>query len=300
MLYTVFRLPILLCIISALSAAAAFGQDDDEPLTIDSDLVVLNVSIRDSRGLHVSGLKQNIFSIFEDDVKQPISFFTTEETPFAAVILLDSSGSMGTNISLARSAAIRFLDGIRAEDHVAIYRFDSRVHMVQDFSNSRDVNERIFDVKADGMTVLYDAVYKAAEELSKRSEKRRAIIVLSDGADTQSGRSAARALKAASAANAAIYTVDMTPSGSASTGRQQARAVLKDFAEKTGGTFVEKPGGADLRSAFEAIVAELGVQYTLGYAPLNEKKDGKWRSIELRIARPNLTIRTRDGYYAVK
>ena len=289
---------VLLIVIAGLAVLNAAGQDEDTPLTIDSHLVVLNVSVRDSRGLHVSGLKQKAFSVLEDGIDQPISFFAAEETPFAAVILLDSSGSMGSNISLARSAAIRFLDGIRADDNVAIYRFDNQVNLVQDFSNSRDVNERIFDVKADGMTVLYDAIYKAAEELGKRPEKRRAIIVLSDGADTQSGRSAARALKAASAANAVIYTVDMSQSGPA--GRQQARAVLKDFAEKTGGTFVEKPGGADLRTAFEAIVEELGVQYTLGYEPLNDKKDGKWRSIELRIARPNLTIRTRDGYYAVK
>jgi len=286
--------------VALLLALGAKGQEEDAPLTIDSNLVVLNVSVRDGRGLHVSGLRQSAFSVLEDGVTQPVSFFAAEETPFAAVILLDSSGSMGSNISLARSAAIRFLDGLRPEDNVAIYRFDSRVHMVQDFSNSRDVNERIFEVKADGMTVLYDAIFKAAEELSKRPEKRRAIIVLSDGADTQSGRSATRALKAASAANAVIYSVDMTPSSSTSSGRQAARAVLKDFAEKTGGTFVEKPGGADLRTAFEAIVKELGVQYTLGYEPLNEKKDGKWRSIELRIARPNLTIRTRDGYYALK
>ncbi|MBX3297170.1 MAG: VWA domain-containing protein [Acidobacteria bacterium] len=286
--------------VALLLALGAKGQEEDAPLTIDSNLVVLNVSVRDGRGLHVSGLRQSAFSVLEDGVTQPVSFFAAEETPFAAVILLDSSGSMGSNISLARSAAIRFLDGLRPEDNVAIYRFDSRVHMVQDFSNSRDVNERIFEVKADGMTVLYDAIFKAAEELSKRPEKRRAIIVLSDGADTQSGRSATRALKAASAANAVIYSVDMTPSSSTSSGRQASRAVLKDFAEKTGGTFVEKPGGADLRTAFEAIVKELGVQYTLGYEPLNEKKDGKWRSIELRIARPNLTIRTRDGYYAVK
>lgn len=295
----VFR-SALLFLIAAFAAVIAAGQEEDVPLTIDSNLVVLNVSVRDSRGLHVSGLKQRSFSVLEDGIDQPISFFAAEETPFAAVILLDSSGSMGSNISLARSAAIRFLDGIRAEDNVAIYRFDNRVNLVQDFSNSRDVSDRIFDVKADGMTVLYDAVYNAAEELGKRPEKRRAIIVLSDGADTQSGRSAARALKAASAVNAVIYTVDMSQSGPGSTGRQQARAVLKDFAEKTGGTFVEKPGGADLRKAFEAIVKELGVQYTLGYEPLNDKKDGKWRSIELRIARPNLTIRTRDGYYAVK
>lgn len=125
-------------------------------------------------------------------------------------------------------------------------------------------------------------------------------MVLSDGADTQSGRSAERALKAAMAANAVIYTVDMTPENAGANVRQVNRGVLKNFAEKTGGTFVETPGGARMREAFEQIVEELGVQYTLGYVPLNEEKDGKWRGIELRVARPRLTVRTRQGYSAEK
>jgi Ca-activated chloride channel family protein len=260
----------------------------------------MNATILDRNGSHVSGLKKAQFSIFEDGVEQQIDFFEAEETPFAAVILLDSSGSMEERVSLARAAAIRFLDGLRISDSAAIYRFDSKVVLVQDFSNSRDVTEKIFDVKSYGMTVLNDAVYKAAKDLETRPEKRRAIIVLSDGADTMSGRSADAALKAALAANAVIYTVDMSSPESSAKQKMESAGALKKFAEKSGGTYVSTPGGIAMREAFEKIVTELGVQYTLGFSPLNLKKDGKWRELEMRIARPNLTIRTRKGYHAVK
>jgi VWFA-related protein len=146
------------------------------------------------------------------------------------------------------------------------------------------------------MTVLNDAIFTAAEELSKRPEKRRAIVVLSDGEDTQSGHSAEKALKAALAANVTIYTVDMSASDGAR--RMQNVGVLKNFAEKTGGRFVATPGGAAMRDAFEQIVAELGTQYTIAYEPSNTAKDGKWRAIELRVAQKNLYIRTRKGYNA--
>jgi Ca-activated chloride channel family protein len=170
---------------------------------------------------------------------------------------------------------------------------------VQDFSNSRDIAEKIFNLKATGMTVLNDAIYQAAVELGKRTEKRRAIIVLSDGADTKSGRSADKALKAAVAANATIYTIDMSVVNGGNS-RSQSQAALKNFAEKSGGVFIPTPGGVAMREAFKNIVAELGTQYTLGYQPANTKKDGKWRAIEIHVAKPNLTIRTRKGYNAAK
>lgn len=294
------RPAIIAAIAFTTFSLSASAQDEEPVLTVESSLVVLNAKITDKAGRHVAGLRSNQFSIYEDGVKQQIDFFQAEETPFAAVILLDTSGSMGQNVSLARAAAIRFLDGLRANDSAAIYRFDSKVSRVQDFSNSRDVTEKIFDLKSYGMTVLNDAVFEAAVLLEDRPEKRRAIIVLSDGADTQSRRSADKALKAALAANAVIYTVDMSDSTQATAALQGNRAVLKRFAERTGGTFVASPGGVAMREAFASIVDELGVQYTLGYQPVNEKKDGKWRAIELRVARPNLTIRTRQGYHAEK
>lgn len=270
----------------------------DEIIKVDSNLVVLNATITDADGKTVQGLQKNRFSIFEDGVEQTIDYFSAEETPFAAVVLLDSSGSMEERMSMARAAAIRFLAGLRENDLAAVYRFDSTVKKIQDFSSSRDIDETVFEVKSGGMTVLNDAIVKAAEILSTRPEKRRAIVVLSDGEDTQSGRSADHALKAALQANAVIYSVDM--SAMEGTRRFQNIGVLKNFSEKTGGRFVSSPGGAQMRQAFEQIVAELGTQYTLAYEPKNSKADGKWRSIELRVARNGLHIRTRKGYNAPK
>jgi Ca-activated chloride channel homolog len=286
--------------------AAAFApptisaQTDDDLITVDSSIVVINASVTDASGTAVRGLSQGHFRVFENGVEQKIESFGSEETPFAAVILLDTSGSMEQRVALARAAAITFLNGLRADDSAAIYNFDSKVSLVQDFSNSRDIREQVFDLKADGMTALNDAVHKAAEVLSKRPEKRRAIIVLSDGADTMSGKTADKALKTALAVGATIYSVDMSAADDISAAKRQNQAVLKNFAEKTGGKFIATPGGAAMRDAFKRIVEELGVQYTVTYAPSNTAKDGRWRAIELRVSRPNLTIRTRKGYHAPK
>lgn len=283
-----------------LCISATFAQDDDEIIRVDSSIVILNATVTDARGKPVFGLKQNHFQVFEDGKEQKIEFFETEETPFAAVILIDTSGSMEERVSLARSAAIRFLEGLRFDDVTAIYNFDSKVSLVQDFSNSRDIHEGIFELKASGWTVLNDAIFKAAQELDKRPEKRRAIVVLSDGADTKSARSADKALKSALAVNATIYTVDMSSPNDFSREKMQSQAALKDFAEKTGGRFIATPGGTALREAFKSIVQELGTQYTIGYQPTNTAKDGKWRNILLKVNKPELTVRTRKGYNAPK
>jgi Ca-activated chloride channel family protein len=182
----------------------------------------------------------------------------------------------------------------------SVYNFDSKVSLVQDFSNSRDIADNVYNLKADGMTVLNDAIFKAAQELANRPEKRRAIIVLSDGADTRSRFSGDKALKSALAANATIYTVDMSSPESGVRERMQNQGALKNFAEKSGGKFVATPGGMAMREAFKNIVEELGIQYTLGYQPSNQTKDGKWRVIDLKVSRTDAQIRTRKGYNAPK
>ncbi len=294
------QLPVILLILFCLSLSVFSQENGEDTIKVESSIVVLNAAITDDKGKAVVNLKEAKFKIFEDGIEQKIEFFETRETPFAAVILIDTSGSMEQRISMARSAAINFLDGLRSDDSAAIYNFDSKVSLVQDFSNSRDVAPGVFDLKADGMTVLNDAVLRAAKELNRRPEKRKAVIVLSDGADTQSKISADKALKAVLAANVTIYTVDMSSGDSGGRERMQSQGALKNFAEKSGGFFVPAPGGVQMREAFKRIVQELGAQYTLGYQPSNVKKDGKWRAIELKISQPNLTIRTRKGYNAPK
>lgn len=294
------RRTLLIALLTVLIFQNASAQNDDDVITVDSSIVVLNATVIDAAGKAVGGLGKKQFRVFEDGVEQQIVSFGAEETPFAAVILLDTSGSMEERVTLARAAAIQFLDGLRQEDNAAVYNFYSKVELVQDFSNARNLREQAFDLKADGMTVLNDAIYKAASDLSTRPEKRRAIIVLSDGADTTSKKSSEKALKAAILANATVYTVDMAPALAAGKERFQNQGVLKNFAEKTGGKFISTPGGIAMRDAFKRIVGELGQQYTIAYEPSNTAKDGKWRVIELRVSRPNLTIRTRKGYNAPK
>ena len=155
-------------------------------------------------------------------------------------------------------------------------------------------------VKANGMTVLNDAIVKAASELTARPEKRKAIIVLSDGMDTFSKASSSKALDVALALGASIYTVDMSATDGNASRNAQSAAILKNFADKSGARFVATPGGQALRDAFAGIAEELGHQYTIAYRPVNRVHDGRWRNLEVKTVRENLTVRTRKGYRAPK
>ena len=284
-----------------MSTSRTGSSQDDEVLRVNTDLVVVNVTVQDADGKYARGLRRADFKLLEDGREQTISSFSAEETPYAAAVLLDFSGSMERRVSMARSAAIRFLDGLRSEDVAAVYRFDAEIEQLQDYSASRDLAPVVFGMRAKGMTVLNDAILRAAQDLSQRPEKRRAIVVLSDGMDTRSSASAEKALSAALNADATIYTVDMSAHGSTSAQeRAQSAAALRNFAAKTGGRYIATPGGQALREAFNSIIEELGNQYTIAYQPTNRARDGRWREINVKLTRAAMTARTRKGYRAPK
>jgi Ca-activated chloride channel homolog len=301
---TLITLFLLLCLLGPASTPAQqphTGEDEDDGVVrVNTDLVILNVTVVDGAGRYVHGLRGSDFKLFEDGQEQTIASFGTEETPFAAAVLLDTSGSMENRISVARSAAIRFLDGLRTDDVAAVYHFNSKIEQVQEFSFSRDLADMAFGLKAKGLTVLNDAVLRAAQDLSGRAENRRAIVVLSDGGDTNSRVSMDKALNSALVANATIYTVDMSAPNSTPSDRMKGAAALKSMALKSGGRYVESPGGQALREAFASIVEELSNQYTITYRPTNKARDGRWRTIEVKLSKPDLTARTRKGYKAPK
>jgi Ca-activated chloride channel family protein len=294
---------LFLLAILFLNAAVVCAQDDDDVVRVNTDLVVLNLTVTDKAGQYVKALKQPDFKIFEDGVVVPpenVVSFSMHESPYAAVVLLDSSGSMEARFSLARSAAIRFLDGLRPEDVAAVYRFDSKVERVQEFSGGRDLAPIAYAIHAKGMTTLNDAIVEASKTLAERPEQRKAIVVLSDGMDTYSKASSEKAVESALAIGATIYAVDMSSLEIAGSSRQQSAAQLRTFAEKTGGRFVSTPGGPAMRDAFAQIAEELGHQYTIAYRPVNKKHDGKWRALDVKVAREDLSVRTRKGYRSPK
>ncbi|HLL15704.1 MAG TPA: VWA domain-containing protein [Pyrinomonadaceae bacterium] len=300
------RLPVLAFILASVIfqvpdlPSRAQDPQDDEVVRVATDLVVLNVTATNAGNEYVHGLERANFKVYEDGQEQSITNFSREETPFAAALLLDVSGSMEGRVSMARSAAIRFLDGLRAEDTAAVYSFHRKVEQVQGFSQSRDLSPMAYNLAAKGQTALHDAIVQAAADLSNRPEKRRAIIVLSDGADTCSKASSDKALASALNVNATVYTVDMAEKLPGSPNTAQAAGVLRDYAAKSGGRFVLTPGGKALRDAFGEILKELSNQYTIGYHTSNRIPDGRWRSIEVKVDRPEVKARTRRGYRLAK
>ena len=297
-----YRLLSLLAIL-IVSTIVAVAQDDDDVVRTSTDLVVLNLTITDKAGQYVKALKVSDFKLYDNGVEikpDMIASFSVQEAPYAAVVLLDSSGSMEARFSLARSAAIRFLDGLRPEDVAAVYRFDSKVERVQEFSGGRDLAPTAYAIRATGMTTLNDAIVEAANTLASRPEHRKAIVILSDGMDTFSKATSDKAVERALAVGASIYAVDMSQIEVSGSGKRQGAASLKGFAEKTGGRFVATPGGQAMRDAFSGIADELGHQYTLSYRPETQTRDGKWHTLEVKVQREDLTVRTRKGYRAPK
>ena len=277
-------------------------EADQDVISVETNLVIVNVTVTDASEAFARGLKREQFRLFEDKQPQRILSISFEESPFAAAILLDCSGSMEHKMTLARAACTTFVDGIREGDQFAIYSFaGNKVKQQQSFGEVRDVGDFVWDLRPDGMTPMYDAIVKAAEDLAERPEKRRAILLVSDGGDSTSRASLDDAIRKASAANVAIYCVDLSDRGVyRATPRDQGDAIMKSLAAKTGGRFYQVPGGQQLRSAFAQTVEELRNQYTLTYESANEKKDGKWRTIEVQLTKPALNARARQGYYAPK
>ena len=157
-----------------------------------------------------------------------------------------------------------------------------------------------YAIRAKGMTSLNDAIVEASRTLAERTEHRKAIVILSDGMDTFSKASSDKAVESALAIGASIFAVDMSELQIGGSGGRQGAPQLRAFAEKTGGRFVATPGGQAMRDAFSGIAEELGRQYTIAYRPLNKNRDGKWRTLEVKVNREDLMVRTRKGYRAPK
>lgn len=282
------------------------STDQDDVVTLRADLVVVSVTVTDAAGKYAHGLKLKDFALLEDDAAQTINSFSSEESPFAAAILIDMSGSMEYKFGQVRGAAAAFIERIRDDDQVAVYGFNNKVRQVQEFTNLRDIADAIWDAKAEDRTRLYDCMDEAVTALSARPEKRRSILLISDGWDNASSKSFDSTMKRALAAGIVVYSIDLIDDNTLNGGSQEAlmlrkgRGELKEFATQTGGRYVHTPQGNGLEDAFSDIVDELRNQYTLTFYPTNKKRDGRWRKLTVTARGNALNVRARRGYYAPK
>lgn len=272
------------------------------------ELVSLNVTVTDGAGHYVTDLGADDFNVFEDGVKQEVTFFNRTNLPIALALLLDTSASMETKLQTAQEAAIGFARKLRAQDLAEVIDFDSRVVVLQNFTdNVSDLEQAIHRTSAGGSTSLYNAVYIALKDLKKVVAKnvdeirRQAIIVLSDGEDTSSLLPFEEVLDLAKRSETAIYSIGLRAGEGPATstkGFKEAEFVLRQFSQETGGRAFFPNQLVDLANVYGQIADELSSQYTVGYTSRNPKRDGTWRRIVVRVTRPNVTARTKQGYFA--
>ena len=272
------------------------------------ELVSLNVTVTDGTSHYVTDLESDDFSVFEDGVKQDVTFFNRTHLPIALSLLLDTSASMESKLPTAQEAAIGFARRLRPQDLAEVVDFDSRVVVLQNFTNNAaDLEQAIRKTSAGGSTSLYNAVYIALKDLKKVVAKnvdeirRQAIVLLSDGEDTSSLLPFEEVLDLAKRSETAIYSIGLRANEGPSTGTKgfkEAEFVLRQLSQETGGRAFFPSLLADLANVYGQIADELSSQYTVGYTSRNPRRDGAWRRVVVRVNRPNAVARTKQGYFA--
>jgi Ca-activated chloride channel family protein len=269
------------------------------------DIVSLNVTVTDASNHYVTDLAENEFSVFEDGVKQNLTFFSRRQQPIALSLLLDSSASMEQHIGTLQTAATNFIKKLKPNDIAQVIDFDSRVEIRQGFTgNQGDLQAAIEQTNAGGSTSLHNAIYIALKELrkvkavSEEDVRRQALIVFSDGEDTSSLVSFEEVLDLAKRSETAIYAIALRGNDVQAKGFREAEFVMRTLAQETGGRAFFPARIEDLAGVYAQIADELASQYTLGYTSANQRRDGAWRRLVVQVARANITPRTKKGYYA--
>lgn len=272
------------------------------------DIVSLSVTATEPGGRYVTDLAQVDFQLFEDGVKQDLVFFSQSNLPIALSLLIDTSASMEEKLGTAQEAATKFVQSLRPQDVASVIDFDSRVEVVQPFTSTiEDLEKAIRGTSAGGSTALHNAVYISLKELKKMQGRaagadevrRQAIVLLSDGEDTSSLVGFEEVLDLAKRSETSIYAIGLKSRDfGGARGFKEAEFVLRTLSQETGGRFFYPNRIEDLNGVYEQIREELSSQYLVGYASKNARRDGAWRRIVVRLNRPNITARTKLGYYA--
>ena len=291
-------------------AAAAIGgsavaQQDRPAFRAGIDIVSLNVTVTDGASHYVTDLEQQDFAVFEDGVRQDVTFFSRRQQPIALSLLLDSSASMEDKLPTLQGAATNFIRRLKTQDIAQIVDFDSRVEVRQPFTgNQTELMAAIEQTAAGGSTSLHNAIYIALKELrkvravSEEDVRRQALIVFSDGEDTSSLVSFDEVLDLAKRSETSIYAIALRGADTQSKGFREAEYVMKTLAAETGGRAFFPSRLDDLAGVYSQIADELASQYTIGYSSKNARRDGAWRRVIVQVSRANVTPRAKRGYYA--
>jgi VWFA-related protein len=320
--------PVLLgAQINAKGAGTPAAPDDSSPqeidegdvLRVDTELVTLNMSVVDrgtNRGL--TGLTQGDFKLYEDGVAQQLAHFESASAPFDLVLLIDMSGSTRDVVKLIRAAALRFINAARPSDRIGVITFAGGPTVVSPLTMDRQsLRERIASIETPrGDTKLYDALDFTMDQVLKetRESRRTAIVLMSDGLDGTipgvNGQGGSKLgyneiMGRIREFDGVLYTLwlnteyeAMSPEDTQPEAFEMGHDRMQEMAQAGGGMFYEVDRLEDLAGAYEHVVADLGTVYSLSYRPANKLRDGRWRAILVKVARPDAVARGKHGYYA--
>jgi len=300
-------------------------QGNEEPLqTFKAEVNVVNLffNVKDKHGMLIPNLTKDDFQVFEDGKPQTIKYFAAESNqPLTLGIMIDTSASQTRVLTIEQEACAEFLRQVLHQKDLAfVINFDTDVNLDQDFTNNvRDLTRALNKMQINaGMgggppglgggpiptnprgTLLYDAIYLAADEKLKNEVGRKAMIVFTDGEDQGSRLRIRDAIEAAQKADAICYVILIADRGFYGFGGYSGDYEMKKLAEATGGRVIEVGNRQDkLHDAFEQIQKELRSQYNIGYSPTNNKQDGTYRKIQIKTKSGDYKVQARQGYYAM-
>lgn len=276
-------------------------KENDSRIAISTELVSLTVTVTDKQGRYVTGLDRGAFAVYEDDVRQEISFFSDRDAPASVGVVFDVSGSMrGEKIIRARDALARFIRTSHPEDEYSLISFDKSARLLLDRTrDSEALLAQFGHVNPQGNTALYDAVAFGLDALADGRYAKRALIVISDGEDNHSRSTFSQVKGKLQESGVTVYTIQIGPLPPRSNGGM----IMDQLASATGGKSFSPGDSEAMNGAFERIALELRHQYSIGYAPTNIVRGGEWRRLKVAVAQPagspRFVVHSRKGYYAV-
>lgn len=276
-------------------------DDPNEVIKIDTELVNINVRVVDRGNRPVNNLTQSDFKVYEENVLQPIEFFSKSEVPTNYSLVIDNSNSLRPQIEKVIEASKIIIGANRPDDETSIIRFvsSSKIEILQDFTNNKaDLGETLDNLYTEGgQTAIIDAVYLAAEKVneyeksrSSNDRKRRALILVSDGEDRDSYYKEQQLFDLLKETDVQIYVVGFVNDLSKDSGliskspQGKAKAFLERLATETGGKVYFPNSVGELNEIARDISSELRLQYSIGYSPTNAVADNTFKNIKVVVA----------------
>lgn len=306
-----------------VAAAALVGQEVSEPIKVEVNIVNMFCAVRDKKGGLISNLSKDDFQLFEDGKPQPIKYFTREtDLPLTIGLLVDVSGSQVNLIDIEKRAATAFFQQVLKKKDVAfVISFGADSELLQDLTGSpRLLQEGLDRLRLNAGTgfgggpvptankprgtVLYDAVYLAANDRLAKEVGRKVLVLITDGEDQGSSYSIKQAIEQAQKADTVIYSIyyvdpDFYNRGGGFSFGGGGESYLKQMSEETGGRVFRVDRGHTLSDAFSQLQQEMRSQYAIGWTPSSDRKDGSYHKTDLKVGDKNLKVQARKGYYAM-